>query len=457
MTLSRRDFLAASGLAVAGLTFAPRALRAGAVARASDTLIIANVSVFDARTLGHRRGQSVLVRGDRIAAIGPAASFAAPEGARVIDGTGKYLIPGLVDVHMHMTEMLRFAELAGEEVLPTYLQYGITTVRSTGDLPERQQALRRVADAAPGGYPRLFTGGPLIDGDPAYHPSYSQVITNVADVRPFVSRMQAHDIDTLKLYIGVSREIGQRVIAEGHAQGMQVVGHLRNYTARDAATDGIDVIEHIVSLADAVSTVPSDRFSFDPHSAMTQRMIEHLVRHGTAVDPTLTVVWGTLLFSDDPAVSEQADHARVPASMRALWRAENVARAARVGAVPVERRRKTFADYQTFVGMLKQAGVPILVGSDAPNVHIAPGASLHQEMEFLAASGMSAGEVLAAATLGNARALRAEDRFGSVEPGRSADLVLLDGDPLLAIANSRRISVVVRAGVIVPLTEGASS
>jgi imidazolonepropionase-like amidohydrolase len=128
-----------------------------------------------------------------------------------------------------------------------------------------------------------------------------------------------------------------------------------------------------------------------------------------------------------------------------------------VGAVPVERRRKTFADYQTFVGMLKRAGVPILVGSDSPNHHIAPGASLHQEMEFLAASGMSAGEVLAAATLGNARALKAEDRFGSVEPGWSADLVLLEADPLVAISNSRRISVVVRAGVIVPLTAGVPS
>jgi hypothetical protein len=451
MTLTRREFMgefvAASGLAVAGLAFAPRLLRGGVLPRAADALVIANVSVFDARTLQHRRGQSVLVRGSRIAAIGPAASFATPEGARVIDGTGQYLIPGLIDVHMHMTEMLRFAGLTGEEVLPTYLQYGVTTVRSTGDLPDRQQALRLAADAAQGRYPRLFTGSPLIDGDPAYHPSYSQVITDVADVRPFVSRMKAHDIDTLKLYIGVSREIGQRVIAEGHAQGMQVVGHLRKYTAMEASADGIDVVEHIVSLADPVSTVPGDRFSFDPHSAMSQRLIETLVRHGTAVDPTLTVVWGTLLFADDPAASEQADHARVPESMRALWRAENVARSARVGAVPMERRRKTFADYQTFVGMLKRAGVPVLVGSDAPNVHIAPGASLHREMEFLAGSGMSAGEVLAAATLGNARALHAEDWIGTVEPGRDADLVLLDADPLMDISNTRRISSVVRAGV----------
>lgn len=457
MTLTRREFMgefmAASGFAVAGLTLAPRFLRGTVPGRAEDALVIANVSVFDARTLQHRRGQSVLVRGSRISAIGPAAFFATPEGARVIDGTGKYLIPGLIDVHMHMTEILRFAGLTGEEVLPTYLRYGVTTVRSTGDLPKRQQELRRVSASRPGEYPRLFAGSPLIDGEPAYHPSYSKVLTDVAEVRPFVAEMKALDIDTLKLYIGVNRAIGQRVIAEGHAQGMEVVGHLRKYTPMDAAADGIDVLEHIFTVTDLARDVVDDRYSFNPHSAATQRLIETLARHGTAVDPTLTVVWGTLFFPDDPAVSAQADHALVPAPLREVWRAENVARSATARAVPVERRRKTFADYQLFVGMLRRAGVPILVGSDAPNVHIAPGASLHREMEFLAESGMGAGEVLAAATLGNARALRADDRIGTVEPGRDADLVLLEADPLLAISNTRRIGSVVRAGVVMHIGE----
>jgi imidazolonepropionase-like amidohydrolase len=98
--------------------------------------------------------------------------------------------------------------------------------------------------------------------------------------------------------------------------------------------------------------------------------------------------------------------------------------------------------------MLHRAGVPILVGTDAPEPQVPPGASLHHEMEFLAASGMRAGAVLAAATLGNARALQAEDRLGTVEPGRHADLVLLDADPLTDIRNTRRIAAVVRAGVL---------
>ena len=456
MTLTRRDFVAASGLAMAGLSVPSRLVRAGSSADAADALVIANVSVFDARTKQHRRGQSVLVRGGRIAAIGPATTFATPEGARVIDGTGKFLIPGLIDAHMHMTEMLRFAGLTGEEVLPIYLQHGVTTVRSTGDIPERQQELRRVTEAEPARYPRIFTASPLIDGAPAYHPSYSQSLTDLAAVRPFVARMKALEVDTLKLYIGVSREVGQRVIAEGHAQGMRVVGHLRQYTPLEAAEDGIDVLEHIMSVADVAREVPEDRFSFDPDSARAQRLIERLVRSGTAVDPTFVVVWGTLFFPDDHAVSDHPDFAVVPPGLRERWRAENVTRAMTAASTPVQRRRKTFADYQRFVGMLHRAGVPILVGTDSPNMHVAPGVAVHQEMEFLSESGMTNAEVLAASTLGNARALRVDDRIGAVEPGRAADLVLLDADPLLAITATRRIRAVIRAGVVAMYTEEAA-
>jgi imidazolonepropionase-like amidohydrolase len=456
MTFSRRDFVAASGLAMAGLTLPSRLVHAGTPWGANDALVIANVSVFDARALQHRRGQSVLVRGDRIAAIGPAPSFAVPEGARVIDGTGKFLIPGLIDVHMHMTEMLRYAGLTGEEVLPLYSQYGVTTVRSTGDIPERQQELRRVTEADPARYPRIFTASPLIDGAPAYYPDYAHSLTDVAEVRPFVARMKAAETHTLKLYIGVSREVGQRVIAEGHAQGMRVVGHLRRYTPLEAAADGIDVLAHIMSVADVAREVPDDRFSFDPNSAKAQRLLETLARSGTAVDPTFVVVWGTLFFSDDPAVSNHPDFAVVPSGLRERWRAENVTRAVTAASTPVARRRKTFADYQRFVGMLHRAGVPILVGTDAPNMHVAPGVAVHQEMKFLTESGMTNAEVLAAATLENARALGVDDRIGTVEPGRVADLVLLDADPLLAITATRRIRAVIRAGALAMHTEEAA-
>jgi imidazolonepropionase-like amidohydrolase len=193
--------------------------------------------------------------------------------------------------------------------------------------------------------------------------------------------------------------------------------------------------------------VPDDRFSFAPNSARAQQLIERLVRSGVAVDPTFVVVWGTLFFPDDPAASDHPDFAVVPRGLRERWRVENETRAVTAAATPLARRRKTFADYQRFVGMLHRAGVPILVGTDAPNMHVAPGVAVHQEMEFLAGSGMTNADVLAAATLGNARVIGADDRVGTVEPGRLADLVLLHADPLLAISNTRRISLVIRSGI----------
>lgn len=448
MTLTRRDFMAAGGLAAAGLVLPSRLLSAGEIPRLEDALVISNVSVFDARVQQYRRGQSVLVRGDRIVAVGPAASFANPPGARVIDGVGKYLIPGLIDAHVHTTHVLHAAGLTGDAVLPLYVQHGVTSVRSTGDQLPAQRFLQRLSDAEPAKYPRVFMCSPFIDGAPVRHPDTGWTLTDPGQVPAFVAQMKSWDVGTLKLYVGVTRDVGQRVIAEGHAQGMRVAGHLQRYHPLDAVADGIDVLEHIYTVADFVRDVPNDRYSFRPESAATQRFIEALVKHGTTVDPTLMVFWGTLFFPDDPAVTEHPDNAIVPARLRDWWRGDNIARLASVRDVPMERRRRTFADYQTLVGMLHRAGVPILVGTDAPEPQVPPGASLHHEMELLVQSGMRPAEVLAAATLGNARALQAEDRLGTVEPGRLADLVLLDADPLTDIRNTRRIRVVLRAGMV---------
>lgn len=449
MSFTRRDFMAASGLAAAGLAvplWPSRFLAAGERPRAEDALVISNASVFDARTLQHRRGQSVLVRGDRIVAIGPAVSFATPAGARVIDGTGKFCIPGLIDAHVHTTHVLHAAGLTGDAVLPLYVHYGVTSVASVGDQLPAQRFLQRMSDAEPTKYPRIFMSSPFIDGSPVRHPDTGWSLTDPAQVRAFVAQMKAWEVETLKLYIGVTREVGQRVIAEGHAQGMRVVGHLQRYHPLEAVADGIDVLEHIYTVADFVREVPDDRYSFNPDSAATQRFIEALVKQGTAVDPTLMVFWGTLFFPDDLAVTEHPDNAIVPKRLHDWWRGDNLVRAEAVRGVPMARRRKTFADYQKLVGMLHRAGVPILVGTDAPEPQVPPGASLHHEMELLVESGMRPGEVLAAATLGNARALKADDRIGVVEPGRIADLVLLDADPLERITHTRRISAVLRAG-----------
>ncbi len=158
------------------------------------------------------------------------------------------------------------------------------------------------------------------------------------------------------------------------------------------------------------------------------------------------VFWGTLLFMDVPEVYDHPDHATMPRRLRAFWDKDRDRRALDWGAAPLSVREGTWEKFLRLTGMLREAGVPLLVGTDAPEPQVAPGASLHHEMEFLVEAGLSPAEVLSAATLENARILREEANLGTIEPGRVADLVLIDADPLDDIRNTRRVSTVVRGG-----------
>jgi len=450
---SRRDFVRAS-LASGAALLLPSALVAeqrAATARfdAVDSIAIRDITLFDARTKRNRPHQTVLISGDRITAVGPASELAVPTGARVIEGRSRFLIPGLIDAHVHLTHILYQAGVTGDEVLPLFVQHGVTSVRGTGDNVPAQALLKRWAGANPTKSPRIFLGSGLIDGSPPWHQDVGWSITDPAAVPAYVAQMKQWDVTTLKIYVGTERAVGQRVIEEGHRQGFVVAGHLARYTTPDAVADGIDSLEHIFTVADFARDVADDRHSFDPRSDATKRLVDLIAARGTAVDPTLMVFWGTLFFVDVPAVVEHPDNLLVPKRLRDYWLSDNPRRLLGAASGPLAIRERTFARYQELVGMLHRAGVPILVGTDAPEPQVTPGASLHHEMELMVASGMSAADVLSAATQGNARLLKEEGRLGVIEPGMAADLVVLDADPLADIRNSRRISGVLRSGVAI--------
>lgn len=445
MSSSRRDFVRATLASGAALVLPPAMV---GPARAEELLAIRDITLFDVRTKRNRPHQTVLVTGDRITAVGPASELAIPAGARMIEGRDRFLIPGLIDAHVHLTHILFQAGLTGDEILPLFLRHGVTTVRGTGDNVPAQSLLKKWAAANPGSSPRIFIGSGLIDGSPPWHQDVGWSITDPDAVPAYVERMKQFDVTTLKIYVGTERAVGRRVIDEGHKHGFVVAGHLGRYATPDAVRDGIDTLEHIFTVADFARDVADDRHSFDPRSDATKQLVDLIAASGTAVDPTLMVFWGTLFFVDIPEVIEHPDNHLVPKRLRDYWLSDNPRRLLGSASGPLAVRERTFARYQELVGMLHRAGVPILVGTDAPEPQVTPGASLHHEMEFLVASGMSAPEVLAAATLGNARSLREEKRIGAVEPGMFADLVVLQGDPTAAIQNSRLIQAVIRGGMV---------
>jgi len=418
-------------------------------------VVIRDCAVLDVAGGVMRPQQTVVLQGGKIHAVGPREAVETPPGASTVEARGKFLIPGLIDAHVHLVHVLDFAKVTGDEVLPLFLAAGVTSVRDIGDEIVAETLVERFAAAFPEKSPRVFKCSPLIDADPPYHHDIGRPVTTPAKVPAFVDEMAGWGVTSLKIYVGTPREVGRVVIAEGHKRGLKVAGHLGHYAAQDAVADGIDVLEHIWSVFDYIIPPEDPRHSgyratLDLDNPRAKALIADLVRHKTMVDPTLAVFRGILL-NDLSEYREHPDNALMPARLLRRWNGPSGR-----STLPPETlaaRRGEFVKYQELTGKLHRAGVKLLAGTDAPEPFVPPGTSLHQELEMLVESGLSPAEALRCATLNNAEALGQADRLGSIAPGKTADLVLLDADPLQRISNTRAIAKVFRGGLVVEPAE----
>ena len=297
--------------------------------------------------------------------------------------------------------------ITGDEVLPLYLQAGVTSVRSTGDEIAAEKLVARFAEAHPDTAPRVFLASPLIDSDPPFHRDIGYALTDPAAVPEFVADMKAWGVVTLKLYVGTERPVGRRVIEEGHRAGMIVTGHLGKYTAQDAVADGIDCLEHIWSVFNFIVPPKTPRADVDLESQTARDLIALIQQHKTFVDPTLAVFRNMILLADLPEYSQHADNAIVPERLRQNWQKYlDQQRKTVLTPETLDARRREFRKYQQLTGMLYRAGVPLLAGTDTPEPFCPPGLALHQELEMLVESGLTPAAALTAATLNNARVLK---------------------------------------------------
>jgi len=211
--------------------------------------VIEHASVFDAEPGVMRADRTVVIDGERIKEIGTAERRATiPAGARVIDGKGRFVIPGLIDAHVHLVHLADRTHVTGDEFLPLFLAAGVTSVRSAGDAIVAETGVAHFAASHPDRSPRVFLASPLIDGATPTHRDVGYPLIDLAQVAPFVEDMTRWRATTLKIYVGTSRAIGRAVIREGHARGLVVTGHLGAYSAQEAVEDGIDCLEHIWSV-----------------------------------------------------------------------------------------------------------------------------------------------------------------------------------------------------------------
>ncbi len=444
----------------------------------TKTLVLEGGRYFD--PAGQMRPFAALViEGERIKTIiAPGESYSAPAGTEVVDARGRFVIPGLIDGHVHLVHILRSLQISAEELFPLFLAHGVTSVRDAGDEITAQQKLAAYAETHPELAPRVFMCSPLVDGNPVYHPFVSWPMTDPAKVPAFVERMSGAGVRTFKIYVGTSREVGQTLVREAQHRGKWVTAHLAwGYGAQDAVADGINSLEHIGSVFEFILPADTPRwpppveraaFSKEALAALERRVMESkavvdldspvvkdliaaIVKRRVAIDPTLVVYRNWMLLRDLESVQQHPDLKPLPARLREGW--HQSARSLPLDPATAGLRRQQFDKMMALTLKLHRAGVELMAGSDTPVQFCPPGGALHQELELLADAGLSPSEALLAATRNNARALGQSDQLGSIEAGKLADLVVLDADPLLDIRQTRRIHRVIRAGVVLDPAE----
>jgi imidazolonepropionase-like amidohydrolase len=403
------------------------------------------------------KNQTVVVRGGRIAEIGDAAKVKAPKDARVIAGRGKWLLPGLVDMHTHLFSDDEFPDSLAADELAVMIANGVTTARLMIGTPEQLVLRKRVAKGELLG-PALYVASPQLAGKSYGKIFNGYVVTTPEDARRAVRESKAAGYDFIKLTTSITPEVYEAVIEEAKAVGIRVVGHVDLRVGLKRALAAGQQIEHLDSYMEAVlrDDAPmkesvSDygvwrKPNWESLDYIDERKVAEIAevtaRAGVYTCPTLT------FFKLSFAVEQSDDEIRARPDFRFYpekLRARLFAAHTRFWTEPptAERRAKYVRVRNQLVKGIHDAGGKIMAGSDTPELFLVYGFTLHRELKSLVEAGLSPYAALEAATRTPAEYLRGLGEFGTVEKGKRADLILLDANPLEDITNTER-----RAGVM---------
>jgi imidazolonepropionase-like amidohydrolase len=393
--------------------------------------------------------QTVIVRGDRIAAIGLASVVDVPRDAHRIDVRGKYLMPGLVDAHVHLEHF------DDPSILALFLANGVTTVRNTDGRPFILEWRRRIASSELLG-PTIYTAGPILDGDPPILDDNTSVRTP-SEARAAVAAQDSAGYDFIKVYTNISREAYLTVVEAAKERGLTVAGHISRHVGVAGALEARQhAIEHLAELDDAVEADDSPtrgRFHWTKlylampmDTAKASSVARDLSAAGTWIVSTVVQADRALPPPDSLAAWLAApEMAHIPPDGREFWEQRARRSTARMDAEDwrtVERGRE---NRRRLLRMLREAGVNVALGTDTPNPFVVPGSSVHMELANFIEARFTLRQALGAATREGARLLRKSDEFGTVEVGKRADLLLLDANPLTTLETVRRpVGVMVR-------------
>jgi imidazolonepropionase-like amidohydrolase len=404
----------------------------------ASTIAVVGGTLIDGTGSAPLPDAAVVIENGRISAVGPRSTVKIPKDANVVDAHGKFILPGLWDMHAHFEQV---------EWGPIYLATGVTTVRDCGNEFEFITAVRDSIAQNRGLGPRILAAG-IVDGTSTYALGVGRVDTP-EQAKMWVDRYHTAGFQQMKIYSSVKLEEVKAVADEAHKLGMTVTGHVpEGLNAFQVIEAGQDQINHIGYIADIMrAPLPKDAkridrmnasAAIDLNSPEAQKALQFLKDHHTVVDPTLALFE---LFG--------ATTARPPASFEPGINkiAPELAQQLTDVGPPSDRSAlgdKVFAKNLEIVGALHKAGIPVVAGTD----QAVPGYSLHREIELYVQAGFTPMEAIQAATIVPARAMGVDKESGTVEKGKRGDLVLINGDPLADIHNTRNVEYVITNGAM---------
>jgi imidazolonepropionase-like amidohydrolase len=394
---------------------------------AKGLIILEGANLIDGTGSPPHNDSVVILKDERILTVTDKGNYTRyPKDSEIVNLTGRFLIPGLFDMHAHVASVLSFSynQTVSENTLKALLDNGVTTIRNPAGPTKESVALRDAVAAGQIKGPQIFTAGRLINALP-FPTQFVETMANTeAEVREEVKRQADAGVDYIKLYVGLYPNLVKAAIDEAHNQGIKVIGHLYLTSWTDAANLGIDALTHGVPVNPFILSKdtreifiengrgPFDHFLWlnlvDPNSTEINEMINALVKNKVPVDPTLTIY--EAMLKDD-------------LQNQYLWS-------------KVLQLTKILYDH----------GVTIMSGTDIPNFGLIPGVSLHHELELLVKAGINPLNVIKIATSNGAEALGILDDVGTIEAGKQADMIILNANPIRNIRNIEAIEGVIEDG-----------
>jgi len=425
-------------------------------------IVLAGGTLIDGRGGQPQADSAVVIRGQRIAEVGRNNGFDYGESTKAIDITGKYVLPGLIDIHVHYSDWM------GQ----LFLSHGVTTVKDLGNDIDWISSVSNDIDCGNLHGPRILYVGNGLDAPPPDRNTHVGV-TDGDTARRVVELLHSKGASAIKVREKLRPELLALIAEQSHKFGIPVTGHIKRTDAREAALAGIDGLEHLSGFVQAITDADRERrpgqddrqvliadlkaFSLIEWSA-GEELVKLLVSRKVAIAPTMPIWWRMATSHRLDYASEDAEYAHdpvlayIPDNIRALWASSTFYEID--DSLELDQVQLGYANMQRVVLTHHQFGGEVLAGSDT--FFAIPGLNLHRELVLLREAGISPLEVISIATFKNAKFLGKESDLGTITTGKLADILVVDENPLDDISNIKSVRLVMKGGQIVDTSAGAN-